>query len=470
MNERIITALDIGTTKVAALAARQNEFGKVEILGIGLSQSLGVKRGVVANIDKTVQAIRKAVDQAEEQSGIKFTRVQVGIAGQHIKSLQHRGILVRDHVDVEIDKYDIRKLIGDMHKLSLPPGDKIIHVLPQDYIVDNEQGITEPIGMAGIRLEGNFHIITGQTGAIHNINRCVTRAGMEIENIVLEPLASAAAVLSEEELEAGVALVDIGGGTTDIAIFEDGIIRHTSVIPFGGDIITEDIKKGCMILRNQAENLKVKFGSALALETQENEIVAIPGLRGKGHKEISVRNLSHIIQARMEEILEHVHFELRGADYDKKLIGGIVLTGGGSQLSHIVQLTQLVTGMEARLGIPNEHLANMKLKEVSNPIFATGIGLAVRAFDEINADRAIEWRHDSQNGELNEVENRDIDIDGTDEDVDIYRTEDESVDAGLETEVSAGGKGNNWFKTMLQRSKEWLEKDMEDDFHDTKMN
>lgn len=382
MNGRIITALDIGTTKIAALAARQNEYGKVEILGIGVAQSLGVKRGVVANIDKTVDAITRAVAQAEERSGIEFKKVIVGIAGQHIKSLQHRGIRVRDQHELEISRYDIERLIEDMHKLALPPGDKIIHVIPQDFIVDSESGITEPIGMAGIRLEGNFHIITGQTGAIQNITRCVTRAGMEVEGLVLEPLASAAAVLSKDELEAGVALVDIGGGTTDLAVFEAGIIRHTAVIPLGGDIITEDIRKGCQILRDQAESLKIRFGSAMSIESQNGEVVAIPGLKGKDPKEISVYNLSSIIEARMEEILAYVHHELRSADFDGKLIGGIVLTGGGSQLKHIVQLTQYITGMDARLGIPNEHLASKNIPEADNPIYATGIGLAVRAFEE----------------------------------------------------------------------------------------
>ncbi|MCB0501769.1 MAG: cell division protein FtsA [Bacteroidetes bacterium] len=466
MKERIITALDIGTTKVAALVARENEFGKVEILGIGISQSFGVKRGVVTNIDKTVHAIRKAVEQAEAQSGIKFVEVLVGIAGQHIKSLQHRGILVRDNVDIEIDEKDIQKLIGDMHKLSLPPGDKIIHVLPQDYIVDNEQGIKEPIGMAGVRVEGNFHIITGQAGAIHNINKCVIKAGLKVKNVVLEPLASAAAVLSKEELEAGVALVDIGGGTTDIAIFEEGIIRHTSVIPFGGDIITEDIKKGCMILRDQAESLKLKFGSALALETQDNEIVAIPGLRGRNHKEISIKNLSHIIQARMEEILEHVHFELRGSDFDKKLIGGIVLTGGGSQLKHLVQLTQLVTGMEARIGIPNEHLASTKMKEVNNPIFATGIGLAIRAFHEAELDKETEWlRAMPKEEEKEEIVEATLDID-VDEVEPLNEPEKKERNTEKNKEYE-GAQSGNWLKNIITKSKQWLEKDLEDDFQDT---
>ncbi len=459
MEERIITALDIGTTKVAALVAKENEFGKVEILGIGLSQSFGVKRGVVTNIDKTVYAIQKAVEQAEAQSGIEFQEVLVGIAGQHIKSLQHRGILVRDNMDIEIDAADIKRLINDMHKLSLAPGDKIIHVLPQDYIVDNEQGIKEPIGMAGVRVEGNFHIITGQAAAIHNINKCVLKAGLKVKNVVLEPLASAAAVLSEEELEAGVALVDIGGGTTDIAIFEEGIIRHTSVIPFGGDIITEDIKKGCMILRDQAESLKMKFGSALALETQDNEIVAIPGLRGRNHKEISIKNLSHIIQSRMEEILENVHYELRSSDFDKKLIGGIVLTGGGSQLRHLVQLTQLVTGMEARLGIPNEHLAPTKMKEVNDPIFATGIGLGVRAFYEAQLDKETEWLRVLPKT-TTKTNNEKLDVEEQEPKSEPQK------EFEVENEMSESSSGN-WFKTIISKSKQWLEKDLEDDFQDT---
>ncbi len=468
MEGKIILAIDLGTTKVAALVAQKNEYGKVEILGIGHSQSFGVKRGVVTNIDKTVHAIQKAVKEAEAQSGIEFKRIQVGIAGQHIRSLQHRGILVRNNVDIEINKDDIDRLIDDMYKLSLPPGDRIIHVLPQEYIVDNEQGVKEPIGMAGIRLEGNFHIITGQTAAIHNINKCVLKAGMEVDNIVLEPLASAAAVLSQEELEAGVALVDIGGGTTDIAVFEEGIIRHTSVIPFGGDIITEDIKKGCMILKDQAESLKIKFGSALALDSQENEIVAIPGLKGRGHKEISVKNLSHIIQARMEEILEHVHYELRSSDYDRKLIGGIVLTGGGSQLKHIVQLAELVTGMETRIGLPNEHLSTTKVDKVSNPIYATGIGLAIRAFRELDSNEEYEIFQAGVKSIINK-EQEEIQEEVKEE----IKIEDEikPVEEANESEMAFGAMGDeqdSWFKNMLTKGKKWLEKDLDEDFHDAR--
>ncbi len=292
----IIVGLDIGTTKIACIVGRRNEYGKVEILGYGKAPSIGVSRGVVSNIEKTVQSIRRAVDEAELKSGVNIDYVHVGIAGQHIKSHQHRGNLVRNSLDDEVSQADIDTLIEDMHKLVMQPGEEIIHVIPQEYIVDKEQGIKDPIGMSGISLEANFHIITGQITAAKNINKCVIKSNMKVDDLILEPLASAEAVLSEEEKEAGIALVDIGGGTTDVAIFQDGIIRHTAVIPLGGNIITEDVKEGCSIISNQAEALKVKFGSALASENKEEEIVSIPGLRGRNPKEITLKNLASIIQ------------------------------------------------------------------------------------------------------------------------------------------------------------------------------
>ena len=323
-SSEIVVGLDIGTTKIVAIVGRRNEFDKIEILGMGKSESYGVARGVVQNIDKTVEAIRTAVAEAEAKSGVNIKVVNVGIAGQHIKSVQHRGIKTRSSIEDEISQNDIDSLIDDMFRLVMQPGEEIIHVLPQEYIIDNEQGIKNPIGMSGIRLEANFHIITGQTAAAKNIYKCVQKAGLEVSELMLEPLASADAVLSDEEKEAGVVLVDIGGGTTDVAIFQDGIIRHTAVIPFGGNVITEDIKEGCTIIKSQAELLKIKFGSALANENQENEIVSIPGLRGRPHKEISIRNLSSIIQARMEEIIEHVFYEIKNSGYEKKLIAGML--------------------------------------------------------------------------------------------------------------------------------------------------
>ncbi len=380
-NSDIVVGLDIGTTKIACIVGKRDEHGKIEILGIGKSESLGVSRGVVANIDKTVQSIQAAVEEAQNKTGIEIKYVNVGIAGQHIKSLQHRGIYTRDSLDTEISKEDVRNLIRDMYKLQMLPGEEIIHVLPQEYIVDNEQGIKDPVGMSGIRLEANFHIITGQVAAAKNIHRCAYKAGLSVTELILEPLASSAAVLNDEEMEAGVALVDIGGGTTDIAIFQDNIIRHTAVIPFGGNIISEDIKEGCTIIKHQAELLKVKFGSALATEAKDNEIVSIPGLRGREPREISLKNLASIIQARMEEIIEHVYYEIKNSGYEKKLIGGIVVTGGGSNLRHLPQLMEYVTGMDVRVGYPNEHLAGGNPEDITSPIFSTGVGLVMKGLE-----------------------------------------------------------------------------------------
>lgn len=379
----IVVGLDIGTTKIVAIVGRRNEFGKIEILGMGKSESFGVARGVVQNIDKTVESIRTAVAEAENKSGVDIKVVNVGIAGQHIKSVQHRGIKTRSSVEEEIAQKDIDALIDDMFRLVMQPGEEIIHVLPQEYIIDSEQGIKNPIGMSGIRLEANFHIITGQIAAARNIYKCVHKASLEVAELMLEPLASAEAVLSDEEKEAGVVLVDIGGGTTDVAIFQDGIIRHTAVIPFGGNVITEDIKEGCTIIKSQAELLKIKFGSALASENQENEIVSIPGLRGRPHKEISVKNLSAIIQARMEEIIEHVYYEIKNSGYEKKLIAGIVITGGGAQLRHVPQLVEYITGMDTRIGYPNEHLAKGS-EEITSPLFATSVGLIMKGFETLD--------------------------------------------------------------------------------------
>ena len=379
--EDIIVGLDIGTTKIAAIVGKRNEHGKIEILGMGRSESLGVMRGMVANIEKTVASIKEAVEQASLKTEVEIKEVYVGIAGQHIKSMQHRGMITRTNVDYEISQADIDAITDDMFRLAVPPGEEIIHVIPQEFIVDNEQGIKEPIGMAGVRLEANCHIITGLVTAAKNIYKCVEKAGLKTKDLILEPLASAEAVLTDEEKEAGVVLVDIGGGTTDIAIFQDGIIRHTAVIPFGGNVITEDIKEGCSIIRSQAEQLKVKFGSALSKQTRDNEIVSIPGLRGREPKEISVKNLASIIQARVEEIIEHVYYEIKNSGYEKKLIAGIVVTGGGSQLKNITQLIEYITGMDTRIGYPNEHLGK-GFDEVKSPMYATGVGLVIKGLQD----------------------------------------------------------------------------------------
>lgn len=381
--DKIVVGLDIGTTKICAIVGRYNEFGKVDVLGMGKADSYGVSRGVVSNITKTIEAISKAIEIAAEKSSVDISTVYVGIAGQHIKSLQHRGIIIRNNVDNQVIQLeDLKKLAADMYKLALPPGDQILHVLPQEYTVDNEPGVLEPIGMHGVRLEGNFHIITASMSAARNIYTCVTQAGLEVEDMVLEPLASAEAVLSAEELEAGVALVDIGGGTTDVAVFHNNIIRHTAVIPFGGNTVTDDIMHGCSVMRRDAEQLKIKFGCALSSETKANEIITIPGLRDKSPKEISVKNLSRIIEARMEEIFELVRCEIKNSGCEKKLNGGIVITGGGAQLKHIVHLAELITGLDARIGLPNEHLAKGMVEEVKSPMYATGIGLLIKGLKQ----------------------------------------------------------------------------------------
>ncbi len=387
MEPEIIVGLDIGTTKIACIVGSKNEYGKIEILGYGKTESIGVKRGVVANIENTVQSIRKAVKQAEEKSGVAIKYVNVGIAGQHIKSHQHRGNIIRDDDDKEISTDEIYTLTQSMYKLAMAPGEEIIDVIPQDYIIDNEGGIREPVGMLGNNLEANFHIIIGQTASAKNIYKCIKKADLEMVNLILEPIASAEAVLGEDEKEAGVVLVDIGGGTTDIAIFQDSIIRHSAVIPFGGDIVTEDVKEGCTIIKKHAEELKVKFGSALASENRDDEVVAIPGLRGRPAKEITLKNLASIIQARMEEIVEQIYFEIKNSGFEKKLIAGIVLTGGGAQLKHIDQLTEFTTGMATRIGYPNEHLAVGVVDEMASPMYATGVGLVIEGISRFDFEK-----------------------------------------------------------------------------------
>ena len=380
--DNIAVGLDIGTTKIVAMIGKKNEYGKLEILGVGKSKSLGVHRGVVNNITQTIQSIQQAVSEAENDSGYKINDVVVGIAGQHIRSIQHSDYISRPNSEEVIGDVDIDTLIGQVHKLAMLPGEEIIHVLPQEFKIDGQAEIKEPIGMYGGRLESSFHVVVGQAASIRNLGRCVKSAGLELSGLTLEPLASADAVLSQEEKEAGVALIDIGGGTTDLAIFKDGIIRHTAVVPFGGNVITEDIKEGCSIIEKQAELLKTRFGSAWPGENRDNEIVSIPGLRGREPKEISLKNLSKIIHARVVEIIEQVYAEIKlygHEDPKKKLIAGIVLTGGGAQLQHIKQLVEYITGMDTRIGYPNEHLAGDSIEELSSPLYATAVGLVMNS-------------------------------------------------------------------------------------------
>jgi len=385
----IIVGLDIGTTKIAAIAGRKNEYGKLEILGFGRANSNGVKHGQVLNIDETIKAIQMALDNCYASNpNLEITEVYVGIAGHHIKSLQTRGDIVRQNTDDEITRREIDQLIADQYKTYIPAGDQIIDVIPQEFTVDNFQNIPNPIGYGGVKVGANFHIITGDKNAIRNINRAVEKSNLHTKDLVLQPLASAAAVMGQEDLEAGVAIVDIGGGTTDLAVFYEGILKHTAVIPFGGENITNDIKTGLGVLKTQAEQMKVQFGSALSNEAKSNAYITIPGLRGMPAKEISVKNLANIIQARMSEIMDFVTYHLKQVGLDNRALnGGIVMTGGGSQLRHLIQLTEYVTGLNARIGYPTEHLAGGHIEELAKPTYSTCIGLILKGYSDYEHNR-----------------------------------------------------------------------------------
>lgn len=446
----VVVALDIGTTKVCAIAGAKNEYDKIEIVGIGTVRSEGVSRGVVSNIDKTVKAIKEAIEIAERNANMKFKIVHVGIAGQHIKSLHHHGLLMRNDPNKEISEEDVDKLIKDMHKLVLPPGDKILHVIPQEFTVDDERDIVDPIGMSGGRLEANFHIITGQITASRNILRCIEKVGLEVADITLEPIASSSAVLSNEEKEAGVALVDIGGGTTDITIFKDGIIRHTAVIPFGGNVITKDIQEGCTVMKDQAEKLKVKFGSALADEIYDNRVIIIPGFRGRDPKEISEKNLAKIIQARVEEIFDYVFWEIRRSGFERKLIAGMVLTGGGSLLRHINLLAEYHTGLTTRMGEPIEHLAHGYDGSIASPIYSTAVGLLMYSID----NKEIQ--------DLAEAER----VQAADEAVFDIEKDEHGTTASEEEgeELVEAEEGGKWLKKVFTYTKEFFEAQPDSEF------
>lgn len=378
-NSSYVAAVDIGTTKIVTLVGRLNDNGKMEVLGMSKTVSKGVKRGVVLNIEETVNAIRETVEETQQQSGLKISEVYVGIAGQHIKSIKNRGYKNIGPDRDEILQEDIDALISDMKNIPIDMGEEIIHVLPQNYIVDNETGVKNPVGMSGRRLEANFHIVIGQILSAKNIERCINRVNLAVNQLILEPLASSAAVLSTDEKEAGVALVDIGGGTTDIAVFYDDVIRHTAVIPFGGNVVTKDIKEGCSILQRQAEALKKQFGSALGDLAPEDKVVTIPGISGREPKEISFKSLAYIIQSRMEEIIDAVMYEVENSGCMDKLGAGMVLTGGGALLQHLSQLVKFRTGMDVRLGFPGESLASGSAEELNQPMFSTSIGLLIKA-------------------------------------------------------------------------------------------
>lgn len=378
MNERIVVGLDIGSTKVCAVVSSIDEQNQIHILGVGKAPSDGLNRGVVVNIDKTVNAIRSAVEQAELASGIEVNAVNVGIAGDHIRSIRSKGVITINNKDKEITLRDVERLLEDCQRIMLPPDQQIIHVIPQEFVVDGQDGISDPVGMSGMRMEAEVHIITGLVSAAKNIYRCVERAGYQVADIILEPLASSYAVLDDEEKEAGVVLVDIGGGTTDLAVFQDNTIRHTAVIAIAGKKVTDDIRVGLSVLDDQAEKLKREHGECYIEMIDEDEVITVPGIAGRPPKEITKSILAKIIQARMEEIMEIVAIEVKRSGYADTLSAGMVLSGGGSLIRNTCPLANEVLGMDAKIGRPLG-LSGGLIDEVNSPLYATAVGLVIHA-------------------------------------------------------------------------------------------
>ncbi len=376
MNERIVVGVDIGTTKVCAVVAAVDDLNRINILGVGVAESDGLNRGVVVNIDKTVAAVQRAVNDAEHAAGVTVRSVVVGIAGDHVQSFQSRGVITISNRDGEISSRDVQRLLEDTTHVAMPADREILHVIPQEFIVDGQDGVADPVGMSGVRLEANVHIITGLVSAAKNIYRCIEKAGYHVADIVLEPLASSFSVLHQDEREVGVALIDIGGGTTDIAVFEDNTIRHTAVIGIAGSKVTDDIRRGLGVMRDQAEQLKCQFGTALVDIVDEDEEITIPGLGGRPEKSIGRSTLGQIIQPRMEEVLEIAAIEIKRSGYARHLAAGVVLTGGGSLITGTAELASDVLGLETRVGMPMG-LAGGMVQEVSDPKFSTAVGLVL---------------------------------------------------------------------------------------------
>ncbi|MEL6616371.1 MAG: cell division protein FtsA, partial [Bacteroidota bacterium] len=384
-NERIVVGVDIGTSKVCAVVASTNDLDRIHVRGIGVAPSDGVNRGVVVNIDKTVQAIKAAVQEAERAAGVTVDSAVVGIAGDHIQSFQSRGVITVS--GGEISREDVSRLLDDTRHVAMPADREILHVLPQEFIVDGQDGVADPVGMSGVRLETSVHIITGLVSAAKNIYRCIEKAGYRVDDIVLEPLASSHSVLHDDEKEVGVVLIDIGGGTTDVAVFEDNTIRHTAVIAVAGDMVTHDIRKGLGVLHDQAEQLKRQFGSALVSLVDADQQITIPGIGDRPDKSISQSTLAQIIQPRIEEILEIAAIEIKRSGYGRHLSAGVVLTGGGALIPGTAELAADILGLEARIGRPLG-LTGGLAEEVASPKYATGVGLVLHALRHGDASGA----------------------------------------------------------------------------------
>jgi len=385
MSNKLIVGLDIGTTKVCAIVGQMNENGKINILGVGSQPSLGgVMRGEVTNIAKTVDAIKGAIALASKVSNVEINAVHVGIAGEHIKSFQQTGVKIRENSEAEITKSELLELNKEQYRLSVEPGSKILHAMPQEYTIDSRFTTKEPEGMPGTKLECKYHIVTGHISAAKTIVKCVENAGLTASDVIVEPIASAHSVLTEEELQAGIAIIDIGGGTTDLAIFHDGKIRHTAVIPFGGEVITADIVDAFGILPKQAELIKTKYGHAIVEGTRSNVMITVPGIGDRKAKQIMERNLAHVIHARIKEIIMMVQEEIKMSGYSDKLNLGVVLTGGGAQLKDLGNLVEYTLGCEVKIGVPDPHLGKGLVDEVRSPMYATCIGLVLKGFEDIS--------------------------------------------------------------------------------------
>jgi cell division protein FtsA len=370
-DKNLIVGLDIGTSKVVAIVGDINAEGKIEIIGIGSHPSRGLKKGVVVNIDSTVQSVQRAVEEAELMAGCQIRHVYTGIAGSHIRSFNSHGIVAIK--DQEVTAQDVERVIEAAKAVAIPADQKTLHVLPQEFIIDHQEGIKEPCGMSGVRLEAKVHMVTGAVSAAQNIVKCIRRCGLEVEDIILEQLASSYAVLTEDEKQLGVCLIDIGGGTTDIAVFIDGSIHHTAVIPIAGDQVTNDIAVALRTPTQSAENLKIQYACALTQLASADEIVEVPSVGDRANKHLSRISLAEVVEPRYEELFALVQAELRRNGLEDKLGSGVVVTGGSARMEGVIELAEDIFRMPVRLGMPRGITGLVDV--VRNPIYSTGVGL-----------------------------------------------------------------------------------------------
>jgi cell division protein FtsA len=380
-NERIVAGLDIGTTNIKVVVGRINSQGNLDIIGTGTAPSHGVIRGSITNIDKTCETIQNAIKEAEIASSININVVRLGLSDQFITSEVHKGSITRQTTDTdsEITVEDVNRLKSDMHRTLVPPGHEIVHVIPQTYTVDYKTNIKDPVGMSGVKLEGVFRIITASSNSIRSAQKCINRIGIHIDSITISPLAASLVSLSKEEKDAGVCIIDIGGGTADIAIFHESILQYISVLPLGSDLITADIQQACMIMTQQAELLKTKFGLAIASHSSDNDIIEISGIRNRNPKSVPLKTLCTIIEARMAETITLIHESVIKNKFQNKLSGGIVLVGGGANLGSITDLFETITGIETRVGHANESI-ELITGNIQDPSFTAAIGLVMNGF------------------------------------------------------------------------------------------